>query len=307
MKFVLTRLAGVVGVVVAVTATAWLLLAVLRPDLFPPDPRPLPERLAEALWDAAHLDFGRSTELTGSREIADVLRAGVAADLQLLAGGVAAGLALGVGAAVACAGRPDGQLSQAAGALAVLAQCMPVYVVGLFLLLTFGERIGSAGLPAGIPLRYVGLREGGVGRWLGAIVIPWIVLGLPLAGITFRMMRGSMRDADREDFLLVARAKGLRRLRIRLLHQGRFALAPTLALAGAATNATLVNLAIVERVFGAPGTLGALDEAVADADVGLLIGLTVLIATYVSVGSLVVDLALRRLDPRTRAGAERGR
>ena len=56
MRLVLGRLAGAAGVVLAVTATAWLLLAVLRPDLFPPDPRSLPVRLPSpeecTRWDA---------------------------------------------------------------------------------------------------------------------------------------------------------------------------------------------------------------------------------------------------------------
>jgi hypothetical protein len=67
--------------------------------------------------------------------------------------------------------------------------------------------------------------------------------------------------------------------RLRLRHQARVALAPTLTLAGAATNATLINLAIVERVFGASGSFRRLDDAVATADVGLLLGLTFLIAS----------------------------
>lgn len=302
MRYLLARLAGVAGVVLAATATAWLLLAVLRPDLLPPDGRPLPVRFGEAMWDAARFRFGQAFTLGGAPDVADVLLAGIPADLQLLVGGVAVGLGLGVGMAVACAGRPDGPLAQAAGAVAVVAQCAPVYVVGLFALLTFGERIGTAGLPAGIPLQYVGFSEGGPLRWLGAIVVPWIVLGLPLAGITFRMMRGSMRDTSREDFLLAGRARGLAPRTLRMRHQARYALAPTLALAGAATNVTVVNLAIVERVFGASGIFRHLEDAVASADVGLLLGLTFVTAAYVAAGSLLVDLALRRLDPRIAAG-----
>ena len=298
MRRLAGRVAGVAGVVAAVFATAWLLLAVLRPDLFPPDPRPLPVRLGEAMWAAARFDFGRTYTLGGAPEVGDVLLAGLPADLQLLAGGVAAGLALGIGTAVACAGRPDGPLAHAAGAVAVVAQCAPVYVVGLFLLLTFGDQIGTAGLPVGIPLQYVGFTEGGPGRWLLAILAPWIVLGLPLAGVTFRMMRGSLRDSAQEDFLLAARARGVGSRVLRLRHHARFALAPTITLAGAATNATILNLAIVERVFGASGTFRHLDDAVASADVGLLLGLTFVTAAYVSVAGLVVDGALRRLDPR---------
>ena len=180
----------------------------------------------------------------------------------------------------------------------MVAQCAPVYVVGLFLLLTFGDRIGTAGLPVGIPLQYVGFTEGGPGRWLLAILAPWIVLGLPLAGVTFRMMRGSLRDSAREDFLLAARARGVGSRVLRLRHHARFALAPTITLAGAATNATILNLAIVERVFGASGTYRHLDDAVATADVGLLLGLTFVTAAYVAVAGVVVDGALRRLDPR---------
>ncbi|CAA9529307.1 MAG: hypothetical protein AVDCRST_MAG13-4021 [uncultured Solirubrobacteraceae bacterium] len=298
MRWLAGRVAGVAGVVAAVFATAWLLFALLRPNLFPPDPRPLPVRLGEAMWDAAHFEFGRTTNLGGAPEVGDVLLAGLPADLQLLAGGVAAGLALGIGTAVACAGRPDGPLAHVAGAVAVVAQCAPVYVVGLFLLLTFGEQIGTAGLPFGIPLQYVELTDGGPGRWLAAIIVPWIVLGLPLAGITFRMMRGSLRDSAREDFLLAARARGVAPRVLRLRHHARFAVAPTITLAGAATNATILNLAIVERVFGASGTYRHLDDAVATADVGLLLGLTFVTAAYVAVAGVVVDLALRRLDPR---------
>ncbi len=298
MKRLAGRLAGVAGVVAAVFATAWLLLAVLRPDLFPPDPRPLPVRLGEAMWDAARFDFGRAYTLGSAPEVGDVLRSGLPADLQLLTGGVAVGLALGIGTAVACAGRPDGLLAHVAGAVAVVAQCAPVYVVGLFLLLTFGDRIGTAGLPVGIPLQYVGFTEGGPARWLLAIVAPWIVLGLPLAGVTFRMMRGSLRDSAQEDFLLAARARGVGARVLRLRHHARFALAPTITLAGAATNATILNLAIVERVFGASGTYRHLDDAVATADVPLLLGLTFVTATYVAVAGIVVDAALRRLDPR---------
>jgi peptide/nickel transport system permease protein len=250
------------------------------------------------MWDAARFDFGRTSMLGGAPEVGDVLLAGLPADLQLLAGGVAAGLALGMGTAVACAGRPDGPLAHAAGAVAVVAQCAPVYVVGLFLLLTFGDRIGTAGLPAGIPLQYVGFTEGGPGRWLLAILAPWVVLGLPLAGVTFRMMRGSLRDSAGEDFLLAARARGVVPRVLRLRHHARFALAPTITLAGAATNATILNLAIVERVFGASGTFRHLDDAVASADVGLLLGLTFVTAAYVAVAGLVVDATLRRVDPR---------
>ena len=108
------RLAGVAWVVVSATAAAWLLVHLLRPNLFAGEHGVLPVRLWHFLERAfLHFDFG--TSATGSRRpVATLIRAGLPADVSLLTGGLATGLALGVGGALVCARRPRGPLSRRA-------------------------------------------------------------------------------------------------------------------------------------------------------------------------------------------------
>jgi len=86
--------------------------------------------------------------------------------------------------------------------------CAPVYVVGLLLLLTFGSGIALVDIGVTIHTTYVPFGENPI-RWLGAIVVPWIVLGLPVAGLCLRMMRGATVEVVHEEYIRAAAAKGL--------------------------------------------------------------------------------------------------
>ena len=81
--------------------------------------------------------------------------------------------------------------------------CTPVYVVALMVLLLFGAGLGMVGFAAHIPTTYVPFSESPL-RWAGALLVPWLVLGLPLAGVSLRMMRASMSEVLDEDYLRTA-------------------------------------------------------------------------------------------------------
>ena len=85
--------------------------------------------------------------------------------------------------------------------------CAPVYVVALMVLLLFGAGLGMVGFLAHIPTAYVPFAESPL-RWAGALLVPWIVLGLPLAGVSLRMMRASMTEVLDEDYLRTAHGEG---------------------------------------------------------------------------------------------------
>ena len=87
--------------------------------------------------------------------------------------------------------------------------CTPVYVVGLLTLLLFGAGLGMVGFLAHIPTAYVPFSDSPPAG-SGALLMPWIVLGLPLFGVALRMMRASMTEVLDEDYLRTASAKGLR-------------------------------------------------------------------------------------------------
>ena len=206
-KFILLRLLSVAAVVVMVTAITWLVIHLLRPEPFAGDPRSMLHQLADYLHDAfLHFDLGTSWQ--GSNpQVADVLREGLPADLWLLVGGMAFGLLAGLAAGTYVGARPRTRSPAAIETVAMVFLCAPVYVVGLSLLLLFG--VGIALAPLGfIPLKYVPFEESPV-RWLGSLIVPWIVLGLPLAGMCMRMMNSSMREVLHEEFIRTALSKGI--------------------------------------------------------------------------------------------------
>ncbi len=295
----LRALLGAVAVVVAVVSLAWLALRLGRPSAFPPG-ESVPAGLARHLADAfLRFELGTS-QLPGAPPVADLVREGLPADLLLLVGAVVFGLLAGMAGGAVCAARPRSRLARALEVLAVLCVCAPPYVVALSLLLLFGAEIALVDIGIGIPIEYVRPEEDLL-AWLGSILVPWIVLGLPLAGLTLRGMRGGMLDALEEDYVRAARAKGLRRGAVLRRHAGPVAAGSTLALAGASTNLVmLTNLVLVERVFRVPGVFTHTTRALSGVDVSLLLGLTLVGAAVVVAAGLLVDLAVAWLDPRVR-------
>jgi len=298
-KFVLARLLSVAGVVVMVTAVTWLCIHVLRPEPFAFDERATFVQFGDYLQRAfLHFDFGTSWE--GSRRpVAELLREGMPADLWLLGGGLVFGVLLGVTAGAFVAAAPRSAAARAVETVAMIFLCAPVYVVGLSLLLLFGAGIAVLGVGF-VPLRYVPFEEGAL-RWLGSLIVPWIVLGLPVAAVCERMMNSSMREVLHEEFVRTALAKGLSRRSMLRRHAVPAAVAPVFTLAGVTVPVMVTNMVLVELTFSIPGVFQNVRESMADEDFPVIQGTVVAGAFLVAFASLVVDVALAWLDPKVRA------
>jgi peptide/nickel transport system permease protein len=299
VRFVGTRVASLVVVVVGVTGLTWLSVNALRPDLRAGDDRIIFVQLADYLQRAfLHFDFGRAR--TANREVATLIREGLPADLNLLVGGIALGLLAGIAGGAYCAARPDRFSARALETLAALFMCAPVYVVGLLGLLLFGAGLGTV-LDGGlaIPTSYTSFGESPL-RWAGSLLAPCVVLGLPLAGVCLRMMRASMHEVLHEDYLRTAMAKGLPPRTVIRRHAVPSAVAPVFTLTGVTMPIVVTNLVLIEQVFSVPGVFTGMRRGVAAGDFELLFGLTAVAAALVAVSSLMTDLVLAWLDPRVR-------
>ena len=300
-KFVLARAATVVIVVVGVTGLTWLAVNALRPDLRAGDDRLIFVSLADYLQNAfLHFDFGRSR--TSGREIEDLIRQGLPADLSLLAGGIACGLIGGIAGGAYCAARPRTTGARVLESAAALFMCAPVYVVGLMILLLFGTGLGIVELFAHVPTTYVPFAESPL-RWAGALAAPWLVLGLPLAGVALRMMRASMTDVLDEDYLRTAMAKGVRPRTVVRRHAVPSAVAPVFTLTTVTMPIVVTNLVLIEQVFSIPGVFTGMKRGIAAGDFELLFALTAVAAAFVAVAGMLADFALAWLDPRMRTRA----
>ena len=300
-KFVLVRLLSVAGVVVMVTAVTWLCIHLLRPERFAFDERSTLVQFGDYMQRAfLHLDFGTSWE-RGRRPVADLLREGLPADLWLLAGGLVFGVVIGVAAGAFVAAAPRSAAARAIESVAMIFLCAPVYVVGLSVLLLFGAGIAVLGVGF-VPLRYVPFEEGPV-RWLGSLIVPWIVLGLPLAAVCERMMNSSMREVMHEEYVRTALAKGLSRQTMLRRHALPAAVAPVFTLAGVTVPVMVTNMVLVELTFSIPGVFQNVRESMVNEDFPVIQGTVVAGAFLVAFASLIVDVALAWLDPKTRAAA----
>jgi peptide/nickel transport system permease protein len=133
------------------------------------------------------------------------------------------------------------------------------------------------------------------------LVLPVAALGFLYLALFLRMMRAGMAEVWRMDYALAARAKGLSRARIVLRHVARNALLPLITMLGIQAAAMLGGSVVIESVFAIPGFGRLAQEAVANRDAPLLIGIIVVSAVLVILVNLLVDIAYALLDPRVGA------
>ena len=297
-KFVLTRLLTVVVVVVGVTGLTWLAVNALRPDLRAGDDRFILVVLFDYLQSAfLHFDFGVSR--TTNREVEDLIRQGLPADLSLLGGAIVIGMLLGIAGGAYCAAYPRTRWARVLESASAVLMITPVYVVALMTLLLFGAGLGMVGFLAHVPTTYVPFSESPTG-WAGALLVPWLVLGLPLAGVSLRMMRASMSEVLDEDYMRTAYAKGLHPRTVLRRHAVPSAIAPVFTLTTVMMPVVVTNLVLIEQVFSIPGVFTGMRRGIAAGDFDLLFALTAVAAAFVAIASMIADVALHWLDPRMR-------
>jgi peptide/nickel transport system permease protein len=140
-----------------------------------------------------------------------------------------------------------------------------------------------------------------VGDVLAHLVLPLTALTLSLIGAKFLLVRNTVLSALGEDYLLLARAKGLPTRLLQYRHAGRNALLPFLTILGVQAGFAVGGAIFVEAVFAYPGMGTLILRAVEARDYPVLEAVFLTLAVTVLVANLLVDLVYRRLDPRVGA------
>ena len=208
------------------------------------------------------------------------------ATLQLMAAGIVCELVLGLGMGIAAAllrGRVMDQVLMMTSFVTVSA---PQFVVSLLVLYVFAVRLGW------FPI-------GGYGT-PAHLVLPAVTLGILGSGWYSRMMRSSMIDVLRQDFIRTARAKGLSRARIVLRHALPNAILPVIAMIGIDIGIFMGGIVVVESVFGWPGIGQLAWQAIQRVDIPIIMGVTLVSACAIVLGNLLADMVAPMIDPRIR-------
>jgi len=134
------------------------------------------------------------------------------------------------------------------------------------------------------------------------LILPAIVLGYRSSAVSARMMRSSMLEVMREDYVRTAWAKGLRERTVIMLHAVRNAILPVITLFGLEVVLIFSSAVIVEKIFNVPGVGRLLVDAIVVRDVVTVQGVVSFVIIFVLVVNLVVDLIYAKVDPRVRLG-----
>ena len=138
------------------------------------------------------------------------------------------------------------------------------------------------------------------GQWFSGLILPWITLALLYAAFYARLTRNQMLETMGEDFIRTARAKGLPERTVIGKHALRAGLTPLVTAAGLDLAGLLGGAVITEAVFNLPGMGRLAIDSVVDADLPVITAVTLIVATFIIVANLVVDILYAVIDPRVR-------
>ena len=132
------------------------------------------------------------------------------------------------------------------------------------------------------------------------MLLPWIVLAILYAAFYMRLTRNQMLEVLGEDYIRTARAKGLPERVVIRKHALRAGLTPIVTAAGLDLAGLLGGAIITESIFSLPGLGSLAVNSVNDADLPVIVGITLVTATFIIVANLIVDLLYAVIDPRVR-------
>lgn len=245
----------------------------------------LPEQYVHWASRVLRGDLGESYRLR--RPVTEILGEKVGNTVDLALAAIACQALIGITAGVMAAAFRRSFLDTAVQVATTLAFAIPAFVVGLVLQRTFALRLGW------FPLH--GRSEG-----LRAMILPAVTLGTLNAAMVTRLMRASLVDVLRTEYIRTARAKGLRRRRVIARHALRNSVVPVVTYLGVGFGGLLGGAAITEIIFQWDGLGRAMVAAIAVQDNPVVLGVVIYSIVAFVVVNLVVDVAHAVLDPRVR-------
>lgn len=255
--------------------------------------RPLVERYVRWLGDFVTGDLGVRFASDGQPPVSDLIKERLPRSLLLM--GMAQAMALGIAIpwgvfTASRANRPADKVSTMSSFFLV---SMPSFALAVILYYIFALRLGW------FPLRYDA--SDGFFTRMWQLVLPALTLALPGAAVYQRLLRTDLITTLQEDFILMARAKGVTKRRVLFRHALRPSMFSVITVFGINAGALVGGALVVETFFGIPGIGTAIVEAILREDFPVVLAIVMIVATGFVVLNFLVDLLYSFLDPRVRA------
>ena len=238
-------------------------------------------------------DLGNS--IYGSRiEVSRVIWEALPRTLSLTALSFLIALVIAIPAGLISALKRHSALDHAVTFVAFLGLSMPDFWIAILLIITFAANLQW--LPA---IGYSPMSEG-FWPWFSHLILPSIAIGTPFAAIMARMIRSSMLEVLRTEYMQVARSKGLLNLRLVMVHAFPNALIPVVTVMGIALALLLAGTIVVENVFSIKGLGRVLIQGILDRDYPIVQGAILVVSFIFVFANLLVDVLYTIIDPRIR-------
>lgn len=248
---------------------------------------PLWRQYLRYLSDVVHGDLGPSYQYVDF-SVNELLGAGLPVSMAIGSAALILALLLGGSAGIWAALRQNRWSDHLTMTAAMAGISVPNFVVAPLMILLFSVTLGW--LPAG--------------GWDGGLrhaILPVIALALPQVAYIARLMRGSMIEVLRQNFIRTARAKGLPEHQVVLKHALKPALMPVLSYLGPAAAGIVTGSVVVEQIFGIPGIGRHFVQGALNRDYTLVMGVVLFYGVLIVLFNFVVDLFYVLVDPRLRA------
>ena len=273
---------------------------------------PLHIQLWYFLRDAAKGDLGYSYVL--KQPVTSLISERLPATIELAAGELLFSLLVAFPIGVISAVKQNSWLDRISMSTAFLGISMPGFWLGIILILLFSVKLhwlpvqGRITLGTGLEQRtgYFVLDSILAGNMdalkssLLHLVLPSVTLGAPVAAVIARVLRSSMLETLRSDYVTLARSKGVAEWWVVIKHALRNAMIPTVTVVGLQVGILLGGNMVIETVFGWPGLGRMVVKAIFDRDFPLIQGAVMIYAFTFVMANLIVDVMYTYLNPRIR-------
>jgi ABC-type dipeptide/oligopeptide/nickel transport system permease component len=248
--------------------------------------QPVPVQYFNYIGRVLHGDFGESVH--SHRPVLEMIGEQAGATVQLALVAMAIAVTLGILLGTVSALRQNTWVDTFSMLLALFGVSMPSFWFGLILIYFFSLRLGW------FPIT-------GQGGW-ERLILPAIALGMDFSAITARLVRANLLEVLRQDYILTARAKGLRGQAVVARHALRNAMIPVLTIIGLQFGNLLGGAVVIETVFAREGLGRLAVTAILSKDFPLVQGIVLVAAVVYVAINLLIDLSYALLDPRIHYG-----
>jgi ABC-type dipeptide/oligopeptide/nickel transport system permease component len=244
--------------------------------------KPLPVQYWDYVTNAVQGDLGKS--IRTNEPVAQMLRRNFPPTLYLTLASMGLAIVLGVILGVIAALKHNSWLDNITMLIALNGVSIPGFWLGLLLIYLFAIRLHWLPIIGGNDLK--------------GLILPAIALGFAASAIIARMVRSSLLEVFGEQYIVTARAKGLRERRVILRHALRNAAIPVMTIVGLQFGGLLGGAVIIETVFARQGIGRMLVKALQDRDFPVVQGGVFFVALVYVIVNLAVDLLYAVVDPR---------